>query len=44
MQQFTVIATFMRDAMIGMLRASGFEAAPIDDYTLRPPVIHVLGG
>jgi hypothetical protein len=44
MKQFTVIATFMRDAMIGMLRASGFEAAPIDDYTLRPPAIHVLGG
>lgn len=42
-QLFMAVATSMRDAMIGVLRASGFDAAPVDDYALRPPAIHVLG-
>jgi hypothetical protein len=42
-QLFMAIATSMRDAMIGILHASGFDAVPVDDYALRPPAIHVLG-
>jgi hypothetical protein len=32
----------MRDAMIKVLEASGFEVNPIDDYDMRPPAIHVI--
>ena len=42
-QLFMAIATSMRDAMIGVLSASGFDAVPVDDYAMRPPAIHVLG-
>jgi hypothetical protein len=42
-QLFMAIATSMRDALIGVLRASGFDAVPVDDYAMRPPAIHVLG-
>jgi hypothetical protein len=41
-QQFMAVATAMRDAMIGVLQASSFEAVPVDDYAMRPPAIHVL--
>ncbi|MEU5722823.1 hypothetical protein ABZ783_13480 [Micromonospora sp. NPDC047738] len=41
-QLFMAIATSMRDAMIGILHASGFNVVPVDDYAMRPPTIHVL--
>ncbi|MFG3686002.1 hypothetical protein [Micromonospora sp. NPDC047740] len=41
-QLFMAIATSMRDAMIGILHASGFNVVPVDDYAMRPPAIHVL--
>lgn len=41
-QVFMAIAISMRDAMIGVLHASGFDAVAVDDYAMRPPAIHVL--
>lgn len=40
---FMTIATALRDALIDVLRASGFDTVPVDDYAMRPPAIRVRG-
>ncbi|WP_229070966.1 hypothetical protein [Actinoplanes sp. DH11] len=42
-QLYIAVTTAMRDAMLDILRASGFEVAAIDD-SQRPPAVHVLRG
>ncbi|MER5640664.1 hypothetical protein ABT095_27415 [Kitasatospora sp. NPDC002227] len=34
---------FMRDAMVGILRESGFAVEPFNDPDMRPPAVRVLG-
>ena len=40
---FLSITLAMRDALIEILRHSGFRVTTIDDYTMGPPAIFVLG-